>query len=252
VAELPWARDDTLVLVPVDPDPVPVIDIVGLAREYRMGTETVHALRGIDLRVHGGESVAITGPSGSGKSTLLHVLGLLERQSSGVYRWDGVQTDTLSDDERARLRNRAIGFIFQSFNLIPGETALENVAAPLTYAGVKRAERLDRAAHALSRVGLEHRLRHLPTQLSGGQRQRVAIARALVTDPALLLADEPTGNLDSHSGTDVLGLLDELHAEGLTMVIVTHERRVARHAQRVVHVVDGQITTPDDETAEVS
>jgi putative ABC transport system ATP-binding protein len=256
VADELWSRhavDDTVVLLPdaLPPAP-PVIDIAGLTREYRMGAETVHALRGVDLTVAAGESVAVTGPSGSGKSTLLHVLGLLERQTAGVYRLDGVETGTLTDDERAGLRNRAIGFVFQSFNLIPGESALENVAAPLAYAGVNRAQRGVRAMAALERVGLADRGRHLPTQLSGGQRQRVAIARALVTNPALLLADEPTGNLDSHSGTDVLALLDELHAGGLTMVIVTHERRVAMHAQRVVHVVDGRIVPADDFAVEVS
>ncbi|HEX6498223.1 MAG TPA: ABC transporter ATP-binding protein [Micromonosporaceae bacterium] len=207
-----------------------------------MGSETVYALRGVDLTVRAGESLAITGPSGSGKSTLLHVLGLLERPTSGTYLLAGTDAGSLSDDQRAGLRNRSIGFVFQSFNLIPGETAVENVAAPLVYAGVRRAERIARAERALERVGLAERRRHLPSQLSGGQRQRVAIARALVTDPALLLADEPTGNLDSQSGAEVLALLDELHADGLTTVVVTHERRVAEHADRTVHVIDGEIS----------
>jgi len=220
----------------------------GLTRTYRMGRNRrgitgteVAALRGVDLTVAVGEAVAIMGPSGSGKSTLLHVLGLLDRPTAGTYHFAGVDTAALSDDRQAILRNRAIGFVFQSFNLVSGETALENVAAPLVYAGVHRRERLDRARAALDRVGLADRLGHDPSQLSGGQRQRVAIARALVTRPALLLADEPTGNLDSAAGADILAVLGELHAAGLTTVTITHDPAIATHSQRVLHVADGRI-----------
>ncbi|HEX5494727.1 MAG TPA: ABC transporter ATP-binding protein [Mycobacteriales bacterium] len=208
-----------------------------------MGGEVVHALRGVDLTICQGESVAVIGPSGSGKSTLLHLIGLLDRPTGGTYRLGGTDTSRLSDDQRARLRNRAIGFVFQSFNLVAAESALDNVAAPLVYAGVRRAERLNRGREALDRVGLADRARHRPSQLSGGQRQRVAIARALVTRPPLLLADEPTGNLDSTSGADVLGLLDQLRASGLTVVTITHDADIAAHADRVVRIADGQVVS---------
>ncbi|MBI1758492.1 MAG: ABC transporter ATP-binding protein [Actinobacteria bacterium] len=210
-----------------------------------MGGAEVAALRGVDLSVTVGESVAIMGPSGSGKSTLLHLLGLLDRPTSGSYHLGGVDTATLSDDRLARLRNRVIGFVFQSFNLIAGESALENVAAPLVYAGVRRRERLERARLALERVGLAERLGHDPSQLSGGQRQRVAIARALVTRPTLLLADEPTGNLDSAAGAAILEILDDLHASGLTTVTITHDPGIAAHAERVLHVADGRVVAED-------
>jgi putative ABC transport system ATP-binding protein len=206
-----------------------------------MGDSTVDALRGVDFRIELGENVAIIGPSGSGKSTLLHILGLLDRPSSGHYLFAGVDTDTLDDDRLASLRNRAIGFVFQSFNLVSGESALENVASPLVYAGVKRKERVERATYALSRVGLADRMHHDPSQLSGGQRQRVAIARALVTNPAVILADEPTGNLDSASSRDIFDLLERLHTEGLTLVTITHDPRIASRADRVVRVEDGLI-----------
>jgi putative ABC transport system ATP-binding protein len=231
-----------------------LLEINGLTRLYQMGRPPrgasaeeaagyrVHALRGVDLTVPVGESLAIMGPSGSGKSTLLHLLGLLDRPTSGTYHFAGLNTATLSDDQLAKLRNRAIGFVFQSFNLVAGESALDNVAAPLVYAGVRRRERSDRAREALERVGLADRLDHDPSQLSGGQRQRVAIARALVTRPSLLLADEPTGNLDSAAGADILGILADLHAEGLTTVTITHDQAIAGHAQRIVHVADGLLS----------
>jgi len=221
--------------------PVPLLEGRGLTRIYRMGDTEVAALRGVDFRIDLGENVAIIGPSGSGKSTLLHILGLLDRQSAGHYLFAGVDTDTLDDDRLAVLRNRAIGFIFQSFNLVSGESALENVASPLVYAGVKRRERLDRAQESLVRVGLGDRLHHDPSQLSGGQRQRVAIARALVTRPALILADEPTGNLDSHSSAEVFALLEQLQDQGLTLVTITHDQRIANRAQRVLRVEDGSL-----------
>ena len=217
----------------------PLIEGRGLTRVYPMGDSEVAALRGVDFRIELGENVAIIGPSGSGKSTLLHILGLLDRQTSGRYLFAGVDTDTLDDDRLALLRNRAIGFIFQSFNLVSGESALENVASPLVYAGVKRKERIERAEEALARVGLSDRAHHDPSQLSGGQRQRVAIARALVTRPAVILADEPTGNLDSRSSADVFTLLQQLQAEGLTLVTITHDQRIADRAARVLRVEDG-------------
>jgi putative ABC transport system ATP-binding protein len=223
------------------PDPQALLLGQDLRRVYKMGDAEVAALNGVSFRVDLGESVAIIGPSGSGKSTLLHVLGLLDRPTSGRYLFAGVDTSTLDDDRLATLRNRAIGFIFQNFNLVSGESALENVAAPLVYAGVKRRERLERAREALDRVGLSDRLQHDPSQLSGGQRQRVAIARALVTRPPLLLADEPTGNLDSRSSADVFSLLADLHAEGLTLVTITHDPRIADRAERVLTVEDGVI-----------
>ena len=229
---------------------VPLLEGRLLTRTYAMGDAVVAALRGVDFQVLLGENVAIIGPSGSGKSTLLHILGLLDRPTSGQYLFAGVDTDTLDDDRLAALRNRAIGFVFQSFNLVSGESALENVAAPLVYAGVKRKERLERATYALQRVGLVDRMGHDPSQLSGGQRQRVAIARALVTNPAVILADEPTGNLDSASSSDIFDLLGALHAEGLTLVTITHDPRIAARASRVLQVEDGQIletTAPDAE-----
>ncbi len=226
------------------------MEIENLARAYRMGEVDVWALRGVSFAIHPGENVAIMGPSGSGKSTLLHLLGLLDRPTSGSYRFAGVETSTLSDDNQARLRNRVIGFVFQSFNLVSGESALENVASPLVYAGVKRRERLDRARVALERVGLGDRLGHDPSQLSGGQRQRVAVARALVTNPPLLLADEPTGNLDSAASADILALLDGLHASGLTVVTITHDVDIAAKAERVLHIADGLVV--GDERARVS
>ena len=238
-------------LAPTAPVQPPLIEGRGLTRIYPMGDSEVAALRGIDFRIELGENVAIIGPSGSGKSTLLHILGLLDRQTSGQYLFAGVDTDTLDDDRLAALRNRAIGFVFQSFNLVSGESALENVAAPLVYAGVKRKERLERATYALQRVGLVDRMGHDPSQLSGGQRQRVAIARALVTNPAVILADEPTGNLDSTSSSDIFDLLGALHAEGLTLVTITHDPRIAARASRVLQVEDGQMleTTATDAEA---
>jgi len=226
-------------VVPTAPVQPPLIEGRGLTRVYPMGDSEVAALRGVDFRIELGENVAIIGPSGSGKSTLLHILGLLDRQTSGQYLFAGVDTDTLDDDRLALLRNRAIGFIFQSFNLVSGESALENVASPLVYAGVKRKERVERAEEALARVGLADRAHHDPSQLSGGQRQRVAIARALVTRPAVILADEPTGNLDSRSSADVFTLLQQLQAEGLTLVTITHDQRIADRAARILRVEDG-------------
>ncbi len=221
--------------------PVPVLQLRNVWKTYRGDGVEVHALRGVDLDVHAGEFVAIMGPSGSGKSTLMNVIGCLDVASFGQYVLDGEDVAHMTDNDLADIRNERIGFVFQQFNLLPSQPAWRNVELPLWYARVRSAERRARALDALARVGLADRAHHKPGQLSGGQQQRVAIARALVTDPALILADEPTGNLDSVSTADVLGLLDELHASGRTIVLITHEPDVAAHAQRVVHVFDGRI-----------
>ena len=226
-------------------DEPPVIRAEGLSRDYRMGSETVHALRRVDLDIHRNEYVAIMGPSGSGKSTLMNVLGCLDTPSDGDYWLNGTLVSRMSDEELARVRNREIGFVFQTFNLLPRATALRNVELPLIYAGVRARERRERARAALERMQLGDRIHHRPNELSGGQRQRVAIARALVTHPSLILADEPTGNLDSATGEEVLSLFDDLHAEGQTLLVVTHEHDVAARAHRRVLLHDGAIASDE-------
>jgi putative ABC transport system ATP-binding protein len=220
--------------------PILVIAAEGLARTYHLGSTKVRALRGVDLTVVPGEFVALMGPSGSGKSTLMHLLGCLDTPTAGTYRLEGRDVSGLSQDERARVRNSRIGFVFQTFNLLPCLSALDNVALPLLYQGRVR-EVKQRAATALEQVGLAYRAGHRSTELSGGERQRVAIARALVIEPALLLADEPTGNLDSKTGVEILRLLEALHASGRTVLLVTHDANVAAHAGRVVWMQDGRI-----------
>ncbi len=219
----------------------PLISVQGLSRIYRTGRIDVAALRQIDLVIREGEFVAIVGPSGSGKTTLMNILGCLDRPTNGHYVLAGTAVADLDDNELARLRSREIGFIFQSYNLLPRMSALENVAAPLIYQGMGRRDREARARAALERLGLGDRLAHEPTELSGGEQQRVAIARALVTEPAILLADEPTGNLDSASGAEVIELLHELHRSGRTIVLITHDGDVAQAAERQVHVRDGRV-----------
>ena len=221
---------------------VPVIEIRRASRVYDMGGLTVPALLEADLRVEQGEFLAIVGPSGSGKSTLMNLIGCLDRPTSGEVRLVGRSVADLDDDGLAAMRSRFIGFIFQSYNLLPRTTALENVAAPLLYQGIGRRERLERARDTLERVGLGDRTGHQPTELSGGQQQRVAIARALVTNPPLILADEPTGNLDSHSGAEVMGILRSLHASGRTVVLITHDADVASSASRQIHIRDGRLS----------
>ncbi len=220
-----------------------VIDIADVWKTYRMGTQEVHALRGCTMGVERGEYVAIMGPSGSGKSTLMNVVGCLDVPTKGTYQLDGRDVGTLSDDELAEVRNRQIGFVFQTFNLLPRQDCLQNVELPLVYAGVGRAERKARATDALQRVGLGDRLDHKPNELSGGQRQRVAVARALVNRPAILLADEPTGNLDSVTSDEIMRLFELLYRQGNTLLVVTHEDEIAAHARRVVRLRDGVVET---------
>jgi len=218
-----------------------LIRVDGVTREFRVGTELVRALRGVSFSIENGEWVAIIGQSGSGKSTLMNVLGCLDTPTSGAYFLNGRDVAGMNDDELAHVRNREIGFIFQTFQLLPRETALANVELPLVYRGLGRKERRQKAEHALATVGLSHRMSHRPNELSGGQRQRVAIARALVAEPSLLLADEPTGNLDSSTGEEIIRLFDELHRAGHTLVLVTHEPKLAARCPRAVRISDGEI-----------
>ena len=220
-----------------------LIRLEGITREYQMGAERVLALRGIDLEIGRNEYVAIMGPSGSGKSTMMNMLGCLDTPTGGNYWLNGHEVSRMSDDALARVRNREIGFVFQTFNLLPRASSLANVELPLVYAGVSNKERRRRATAALTRVGLGDRMHHKPNELSGGQRQRVAIARALVNEPSILLADEPTGNLDSATSEEIMRVFGSLHAQGQTVVIVTHEADIARHAHRVVVLRDGKVDT---------
>jgi len=228
-----------------------LIHIQDLTRRYVMGTEVVHALRGVSLTIEKGEYIAIMGPSGSGKSTLMNLLGCLDTPSSGRYDLNGVNVADLDDDALADIRNREIGFVFQSFNLLPRSDALHNVELPLIYAGLPSEERREQARRALASVGLADRMHHRPNELSGGQRQRVAVARALVNSPSIVLADEPTGNLDSRTGEEILGLFEELSRRGNTIIVVTHEEDVAQHARRILRIRDGRIAA-DETTARTS
>jgi putative ABC transport system ATP-binding protein len=232
---------ERMALLPPDTPADAVIVTRNLQRDYDMGGEVVRALRGVDITIRRNEYVAIMGASGSGKSTLMNLLGCLDSPTAGEYWLNGHRVSELDDDELARIRNKEIGFVFQTFNLLPRATALHNVELPLVYAGTSSRERQALAAESLARVGLADRMTHKPNELSGGQRQRVAIARALVNRPSILLADEPTGNLDSATSQDIMGLFDALHREGQTIVLVTHEADIAAHALRQIHLKDGQV-----------
>ena len=221
-----------------------------LTKVYEMGAETVHALRGVDVAIHRGEYVAIMGPSGSGKSTLMNLIGCLDTSTSGKYWLAGRMVSDLDEDQLARIRNQEIGFIFQTFNLLPRATALHNVELPMIYNGTGTEERLERAKRALEAVELGDRMAHKPSELSGGQRQRVAIARALVNSPSILLADEPTGNLDTRTGEEIMALFERLHRQENTIILVTHEREIAEHADRIIHLRDGKIECDEVVTQE--
>ncbi len=220
---------------------MPLIETRDLWKTYVMGSEEIHALRGVSIEIQRGEYVAIMGPSGSGKSTLMNLIGCLDTPSRGTYLLNDKEVSRMDDDELARIRNEEIGFVFQTFNLLPRATALHNVELPLVYAGIGGSERSDRAKAALARVELDQRMNHRPNELSGGQRQRVAIARALVNNPSILLADEPTGNLDSKTGVEIMALFARLHEGGNTIIVVTHEPDIAAHAHRAIHIRDGMV-----------
>ena len=221
----------------------PIIAVENLKKTYIMGTTQVHALQDITVNIHKNEYVALMGPSGSGKSTLMNLLGCLDTPTSGKYWLNNTEVSTMTDDELAHIRNKEIGFVFQTFNLLPRLTALENVALPLVYAGVSRKERLQKAQDVLDAVGLGDRVTHKPNELSGGQRQRVAIARALVNDPSIILADEPTGNLDTKTSIEIMTIFEKIHKQGNTVIIVTHEPDIAKHTERIVRLRDGLVET---------
>ena len=218
-----------------------IIRLEHIAREYLVGTEHIYALRDVTLRIYKNDYVALMGPSGSGKSTLMNVIGCLDTPSKGEYELNKKSVANMSDNELAEVRNKDIGFVFQTFNLLPRQTALENVMLPLVYAGIPKAARIEKAQHALKQVGLQDRMHHRPNELSGGQRQRVAIARALVNDPAIILADEPTGNLDSKTSVEIMALFEEIHKAGNTIIVVTHEEDIANYAHRIVRIKDGMV-----------
>ena len=232
----------------------PLIKITNIKRDFILGNETVYVLKGIDLEIHKGEYVALMGPSGSGKSTLMNLLGCLDTPTSGTYILNGKDVSQMHDDELAEIRNKEIGFVFQTFNLLPRLSSLENVALPLVYAGIGREERLEKARKTLEAVGLGDRVMHKPNELSGGQRQRVVVARALVNDPAIILADEPTGNLDSKTSYEIMGLFELIHKAGNTVILVTHEQDIAMHAHRIVRLRDGLIESdqPNDNIVSVA
>ena len=219
-----------------------MIDLQDITKVYQIGDEKVYALNHVTMHIYPREFVSVIGPSGSGKSTLMNIIGCLDVADAGVYRLDGIPIEDYTEKELAKVRNRKIGFIFQNFNLIPKLSAEENVELPLIYRGIRRAERNERVRTALDRVGLLNRAKHLPTELSGGQQQRVAIARALVTRPSLILADEPTGNLDSHTTADIMSIFRELHEQGNTIVLITHDNDIAHRARRIIHILDGRLT----------
>ena len=218
-----------------------ILQLRDITRDFKLGAQTVHVLKGIDLDIEKNQYLALMGPSGSGKSTLMNLLGCLDTPTLGSYKLNGTDVSSLNDNQLAEIRNKEIGFVFQTFNLLPRSTALENVALPLVYAGMGKQERLERASEVLAQVGLADRMDHRPNQLSGGQRQRVAIARALVNRPALILADEPTGNLDSKTSLEIMKLFDDIQAAGNTVILVTHEEDIAQYAKRIIRLVDGNI-----------
>jgi putative ABC transport system ATP-binding protein len=218
-----------------------LIDITDIGRKYVIGAEEIHAIRSVSLKINKGEFVALMGPSGSGKSTLMNILGCLDTATKGTYILNGTNVSALNDNELAEIRNKEIGFVFQTFNLLPRSTSLDNVALPLVYAGYSKAERTKKATEALESVGLGNRVTHRPNELSGGQRQRVAVARALVNNPSIILADEPTGNLDTKTSIEIMGLLETIHKKGNTIILVTHEEDIAKHAHRIVRMRDGEI-----------